>query len=207
MKREITPVKDNREKQQTYSVYISRFNRAYREGFYFEALLIDYALMEDRLRSFIYHIGGLRERLDDKIGKGHAKEKLSWIVSNYKSDDENGSLGISNITGKLKIVRATLRWSAETEGMPDDRYLKAMKSQYEGEIDIGGLLETLEEIVRWCRYRNELIHGLMNKNNTSVDDRIKEQVAKGMELSRFLDSQVRCLKKYNRIRKSLGYKG
>ena len=38
MSREIKSVKDNREKQHNYSEFIGRFNRAFREGFNFEAI-------------------------------------------------------------------------------------------------------------------------------------------------------------------------
>ena len=45
-----TPVSDNYEKQQTYKELINKYNKAIQYEFYYEAILIDYALMEDRLR-------------------------------------------------------------------------------------------------------------------------------------------------------------
>lgn len=206
MTRLIQPVKNNIEKQNTYAENIRRYNRAMGEGFYFEALLIDYAMIEDRLRSFIYHIGGLKTRDDHKITKGPAKNKLSEIVERYKNDKDSKGLGISSLSGKMKIVRATLIWSAEAESTPDDKYLRTLKSQYEGQLDIGGMLDTLKEIREWCDYRNEVIHALMNKSTESVDEKLPDQAIKGMELARYLDSQVKCLKEGNRIRRSLGYK-
>ena len=175
-------------------------------GFYFEAILIDYAMIEDRLRSFIYYIGGLRTRDHYKIGKGYVRNKLTEIVNEYKGAKENNSLGISSVSGKMKIIKATLRWASEVENTPDEKYLTALKSQYEGQLDIGGILYTLEEIRHWCDYRNEMVHALMNKNIDSVNAKLEEQAAKGMELAMYLDGQVKALKKGNKIRKSLGYK-
>ena len=56
----IDPVNDNKDKENTYRTNLRRYNKAMKEGFYFEAMLIDYAMMEDRLRSFLYHIGLLK---------------------------------------------------------------------------------------------------------------------------------------------------
>lgn len=96
MSRLIEPVKNNYEKQQTYAENKAKYNRAMKYGFYYETLLIDYAMMEDRLRSFIYHIGGLKTRKDYKIGKGYVHRKLSEIVNDYKDEKENNNLGINS---------------------------------------------------------------------------------------------------------------
>ncbi|MDO4869475.1 MAG: hypothetical protein Q4A65_04210 [Bacillota bacterium] len=202
--RQIKPVSSNYDKQRTYAENMKKYNKAIQYGFYFEALIIDYAMIEDRLRSFIYHIGGLKTRNDYKISKGAVRNDLKTIVQGYKNNDENDSLGITNISGKMKIVRATLRWASEIEQVPDNQYLKALKSQYEGQLDIGGLLDTLDEIANWCKYRNEVIHALMNKSMVSVNEQLEENAIKGMELARYLDSQVRSLKRGGRIRKSIG---
>ena len=47
--RTIRPVTDNKDKQRTYSEQMGRYARATRGAFYLEALLIDYAMLEDRL--------------------------------------------------------------------------------------------------------------------------------------------------------------
>ena len=206
MSRQIKPVQNNFEKQRTYTENKGKYYRAMKYGFYFEALLIDYAMMEDRLRSFIYHIGGFKTRADYRIGKGYVRKQLAEIVEMYRDEKESTSLGISSISSKMKIVRATLHWASEVESTPDEKYLRTLKRQYEAQLDIGGLLDTLDEINKWCDYRNEVIHALMNKNTASIHDELEAQAAKGMELAMYLDTQVKALKKGNVIRKSLGYK-
>ena len=47
MERLIEPVKSNTEKALTYRQMKGRYNKAMKEGFYFEAVAIDYAMIED----------------------------------------------------------------------------------------------------------------------------------------------------------------
>lgn len=199
--RKIKPVTDNVDKQRTYREHKGRYKRAMENEFFFEALLIDYALLEDRLRSMLYHMGFLKDRTSFKIWKKKVP-CLREIVSAYKDKDETSQLGIINISGKAKIVRCVLKWAAYTEGgYQQDKHLSALKSQCEG-LDIGGLLSTLDELKDWCAYRDEVIHGLMNKNLESLSDELKVHAETGMQLAVFLDNQVKLLKKGNKIRKS-----
>ena len=197
----IKPVSDNIDKQRTYTTMLTRYNLAMKDGFYLEAILIDYAMMEDRLRSFIYHIGGLVDRSSIKI-VGKCKKHLKDMVLSY---DPKGNLGISSITGKLRIVRAILSWEENCEGTPDDKYLKVLKSRLES-LDIAGLYDMLKEIENWNGYRNECIHSVMNKNIDSRGDEVAVKANEGMKLARFLDSQVKILKKKNVVRKAAGLK-
>lgn len=199
--RKIQPVTDNTDKQRTYRQHKGRYKRAMENEFFFEALLIDYALLEDRLRSMIYHMGFLKDRSAYKIWKKKTS-CLREIVSCYKNEDEDSQLGISNISGKEKIVRCVLKWTAYTEGgYHEDRHLSALKHQCEG-LDIDGLLSALDELRDWCDYRNEVIHALMNKNLESLSLELKDYAEKGMQLANYFDSQEKLLKARNRIRKS-----
>lgn len=197
----IKPVTDCKDKQRTYREHKGRYKRAMENGFYFEALLIVYALLEDRLRSMIYHMGFLTDRTALKIWKKKAA-CLREIVSAYKNEQENDQLGITNISGKAKIIRCILKWTAYTEGgYQQDKHLSALKSQCEG-LDVGGLLSALEELQDWCTYRNEVIHGLMNKNLDSLSLELKARAEAGMKLAEYFDSQEKLLKKGNKVRKS-----
>ena len=200
-KRKIQPVTDNLDKQRTYREHKGRYKRAMENEFFFEALLIDYALLEDRLRSMIYHMGFLKDRTAYRVWKKKSL-CLQEIISCYKSESENCQLGITNISGKAKIIRCILKWAACTEGgYQQDKHLSALKSQCEG-LDIDGLLSALDDLTDWCAYRNEVIHGLMNKNLDSLSMELKAHAEAGMQLAYYFDSQEKLLKKGNRIRKS-----
>lgn len=63
-----------------------------------------------------------------------------------------------------------------------------------------GFFNTLDHIDQWLKYRNEVIHGLFNKNAACLNESIREEVEAGMRYARFIDSQVKALKKKDAIR-------
>lgn len=205
----ICPVNSNIDKQRTYKENCAKYKKAIQEGFCFEAMLIAYAMLEDRLRSFLYHIGALKTRQSKSISYGMTEQRLRNIVSLYKKDDkkEDDSLGITKISGKMKIIRCTLEWAATVDGgYEDDKYLLALKKQYEGNIDIKNMLDVLEDLSEWLDYRNEIMHALMNKNVESLQLTLKERTIQGMELARKIDGFVGQVKKRNSIRRSVNLK-
>ena len=201
---QITPVASNREKQQTYREFMARYSRAMRNEFYLEALLIDYAVLEDRLRSFLYHMGVFRFRNNPRPNVDEVKRALASIVKEWKAKEENDQLGVNTITGKMKIIRCSAKWAALSEGVPDGgRYPAELKNKLQG-LDLNRLTELLDEIKAWCGYRNEVIHSLLNKNNIRVDERLESMAQRGMELAREMGGFVAQLKKGNTLRNKLG---
>ncbi len=203
--RMIAPVKDNAEKYETYREQISLYNKAIREGFYLQAIVIDYALLEDRLRSFLYHMGVFADRKSTRINVVEAKEALSEMVQRYKriKDKETDSMSITNISGKMKVIRCAIEWSVNAENIKvDDTFRFVLKNRLEG-LDLQELLCIIEEASGWCKYRNEIIHCLLNKNSYAVNEIVQAKAEEGFKLARRLDDQVRILKKGNYIRKHL----
>lgn len=198
--RQIKPVENNGEKQLTYTKQLGRYKLAMRNEFYFEAMMIVYAMMEDRLLSFLYYTGALANRNDIKISK-KTKAYLVDIVAQHEQNENKVTLGTKNITGKMKIVKAMLTWSSESENA-EEKYLVLLKALLEG-IDIGGMLDTLELLEPWLKYRNEIIHASMNKNIDSLYEQLGAKVEEGMGYARFIDEQVRVLKRDNRVRKKM----
>lgn len=213
--RVISPVETMQEKYETYRAEMARLKDAVQQGFYFEAMLIEYALLEDRLRSFVYHAGLLQNRKASHLlpGKNAVRKDFNRIaqrVKTWKLEDgkEKGNtsnferLSVNKISDKIFIVRTIVLWSSELESLPDEsRYLQALRGQCES-LDAAALLETLDAIDTWRMYRNEVIHSLMNKRMESVQQKLSEQVEQGVQLARQLDAQVTILKKNNRIRKA-----
>ena len=168
IEKQIAAVKDNTEKQEAYRKQLGRYRRALNNEFYFEAMLIVYAMIEDRLRSFLYYIGALRKADDPKLNVKQTKAILRRLYFGSDEDAFGQKMDLGQISTKEKLIRNTLTWALEYEGIPEETYLAVLKSEYEG-LDIGGLLTTLDQIDIWREYRNEIIHGLLNKNVTSVD--------------------------------------
>ena len=204
--KQILTVKNNTEKQEAYRKQLGRYRKALNNEFYFEAMLIVYAMIEDRLRSFLYYIGALRRADDQELNVKKTKSILRRLY--FGSDEEafNKRIDLNQISTKEKLIRNTLSWAMKYEGIPDEEYLAVLKSAYEGCLDMDGLLTTLDQVDIWRDYRNEIIHGLLNKNVTSVDEEIKSRVEVGMEYARFIDSQVKALKNKDEIRKNMKIK-
>lgn len=201
--RQISPVNGNIDKQKTYREMLGKYKLALKEGFYFEALIIDYSLLEDRFRSFLFYIGALRNRESYRFNVQKARENIKPIVNQY-SDQKSPNLGISSLNGKMQIIKATLKWACEANHVgKNEKFLHTLKSEYEG-LDIDGLLQTIDRIEKWKDYRNEVIHALMNKNIDSLYSELHDKVVEGMELARFVDEQIKILKRKNKVRKSLG---
>lgn len=197
--RKIEPVKDNHDKQRTYQEQIKKHKRAIAGEFYFEAIMIDYALMEDRLHSMLYHMGFLGDRMAINIYKKH-RPLLVEMVTACLGEDAAKKLGISNITGKLKLVRSVLYWAEHAEEDQPDQFRAALRSRCRG-LELN---ETLDGIVNWCGYRNELVHAMMNKNMDSLSENLRIRAEEGLKLARALDSQLRVMKKGSKIRLSAG---
>ena len=197
-KRYIKPVEDNYDKQHTYAAMLSKHHLAIKHQFYLEAILIDYALMEDRLRSFIYHLGGMASRNDSKIS-GRGRKYIKQILQEY---DPKANLGIGSIFGKRRIVRAVLAWKESTTESPKDKYLKALWTRLDS-IDREKLKTALDNTESWCDYRNECIHSVMNKNLNSLNDEVAQKAEDGLKYVRIIDDQVKVLKRGNLIRKSV----
>ena len=199
--RKIKPVSDNLEKQQTYAKNMARYNSAMSQGFYFEALVIDYAMIEDRLRSMLYHMAMLKDRKQIKLWN-QTKDKL-YVMATFNGTGKP-RYSATTLSGKLAIVREAILWATGvTEGYGNDRYLTALKLQIES-LDADALLQTMDAIVQWKDYRNEIIHSLLNKNVDSIVEKAAEVALQGMQLARELDAHERLMKKGHTIRRSCG---
>ncbi len=196
----IKPVENNKDKQMTYSQLLGRYKAALRGKFYFEALLIEYSMIEDRLTSFLYHLGVMPNRLTLKVSASKTKNQIREIVFGYEKDLTK--IKLSDISGKIKVISSLFKWVSETTEVPDDKYLKVLKKQCES-LDIGGILDVFDKLLVWCRYRNEIIHSALNKNITGIYTELEDRVLEGMEYARFIDSQVAIIKKGNVIRRSM----
>lgn len=198
--RKIKQVENNISKQRTYAKLLGRYKLAVRNEFYFEAMIIIYAMLEDRLQSILYHTGVVQKKTKLSM-HNETKCFIQNIVDSYPEKDKNASLDVKNITGKLKIIKAMLHWVTECENV-EDKYLVLLKSSLE-EIDIGAMIETIEYLKEWLKYRNEVIHASMNKDIDCLFSDLPERVEEGMRYARIIDNQAKILKKNSKVRKKM----
>lgn len=195
----IASVKDNQEKYETYRAQVGRYNLAMKHGFYLEALLIDYAVLEDRLSAFLWAAGVLSNQDSAKLGCPKNRTELQQIYTDYSGNEAAPKL--KNISGKIEMVSALLAF-AEAEYEGENRYLLAL---HEGLLMLNReeLSEALCGLDTWRGYRNEVIHAAMNKNVYSLHEHLAENAALCMEYARVIDNASKKLKRRTKIRKSV----
>jgi len=199
----IKPIESNTDKALTYRQMKSRYNKAMKESFYFEAIAIDYAMIEDRLRSFIYHIGGLNTRNSLKLDNQTSKKFLIPLFNDYTSNKYQG-INVGNISTKYNLIRAVLNWVINTEGAKDN-YQAKLKFACDS-LDAEDVFNCLDELEQWCKYRNEITHALMNKNLSSLYTELADKAEDGMKLATKIDSYVKAVKNGHVVRKSINLK-
>ena len=178
----IKRVDDNKSKGKTYSALIRKYNEAIESGFYGEAELVVYAFLEDRLRSFIYY-----SDLLDNINSNKLNEKAAIINGGVLDMD------IKNISSKIQIIQYALKTcSMKADEMTP--FEKNLEKRYKSSVKVGEMQKTLKHIDKWCKYRNEVIHALFNKDLGDVRKGYEQHVKEGMKLARCVDDQVKSLK-------------
>lgn len=195
----ITPVQTMQEKQLTYAENMRRWRKAMAEEFFFEAIMIDYATMEDRLFAFLYYTGMIDDRNTPKV-PSTVRPYLMRLLQELKGKGQK-QLRLFDISCKVDMLHATLKWAMETNGVPADAvWLKVLKDKYEGSFDVGDVIDTLKRIGVWCELRNEVVHGLMNKQSDALYVQLPDLAETGMKLARELDAYVKQLKKGPSVR-------
>lgn len=84
--RKIRPVTDGVDKEATYKTQIERYDKAVKNGFYFEAMLIVYAIMEDRLRAWLFYLGCLNTRQSTRFDNKRSKNELKFMFDGCEND-------------------------------------------------------------------------------------------------------------------------
>ena len=147
--RKIKPVSDNYDKCNTYRKNMGRYKLAIKHKFYFEAMMICYSVMEDRLNSWLYYLGCRKTTSSYKFDCKVCKDKLRPLVEKYMPG-QSKNLAITSISGKRKIVKATLLWAKDGyPGADEDKYYSSVWEVYQT-LDVDEVLSCLERCEEWC---------------------------------------------------------
>ncbi len=196
---QIKAIESAKEKQTTYKTMMGKYELAMKHGFYFEALLIDYAMLEDRMCAFLWAAGVMNDPENYSIGNKRNKDVLRQIITEYTGKKNPQTL--KNIGGKVEAIEALTDFA----GKPYDgenKYLIALCEAMQS-LDLENFSDTLTKIDVWRKYRNEIIHAAMNKDITSLNDSLEENARLGMVYARAMDRASQKLKRRKNIRKSV----
>ena len=178
----------NEQKGKIYTETILRYKRAMASQFYFECLLIDYALIEDRLSDFF---------LQTEIAARNPDRKIHFRKDQRKNLIESGirevNRSLSTMESKSDLLQKILE-NLETPVLGNDIQIIAMKTVLKRNR-IADLLTRFffDELRDWRRTRNAIVHDLMNSAPSEIDS-AKEAAEKGFELFRILDRSVAKIK-------------
>lgn len=193
MQNTIQQVKDGKDKSETYAKCIIKYNKAIKYGFYFEAIMIDYAMLEDRLLSFLHHIGVVTRTHKNITINKFCRDEIRELM-NYKP---NSNMHIDKISTKREIIEKLLLMDA----IESSKYLSVVDMHISKSIDKQTFLETLDEISKWCDIRNQYVHAMLNKNYIALQEGLCEYAERGFILVRKVDNFVKAIKLGNSIRR------
>jgi hypothetical protein len=187
----IIKVKNNKEKGNTYKNMFARFKKAIKNEFYFEAIFIDYAMLEDRLTSFLKYLGIVIPSID----RLRINDNYYNSINNLFNDYNNSKLEINNISVKINLIKYLIK-SYKLNSL--EKYnLNNLRPVIES-ININTLETTLNELEGWIIKRNNLIHDLMEKEISSINDNLSDVAESGNLYVRSIDTQVSKIKEYIR---------
>lgn len=176
----ISSVLTNKEKQQNYLQLMALYQECLEKGFLAEAEVIVYAYLEDRLRSLLYYMGAIRTWNGNWL-----TDEVAEIVGQVNKLDD--------ISTKYQIVSKLAKKTSNR----NIQYLKNLGEKLSDEDKV--ILKNIEQVLsEWCRFRNEVIHALFNKDLDDLNRRFREHVECGFQHGRKLDNIVKHLKKYKR---------
>lgn len=189
---ELLRYRDGKGKQRSHTYLYGKYNRAIKNGFYFEAMMISYNLVEDRLIAML-HYAGVISRDADKLA---VTKRAKPAVRHLLNKGSNSYINVKNISVKLAILKAVAQSSQD-----EDPYIIAVKEQIDNTVTAEVLIDLADRCTKWKEFRNKFVHGLANKNPDDVENHAQEVAETGYKLARELDNAVGKFSKRNRIRK------
>ena len=191
-KSKIQRVKDGKEKEETYRKYLGKYHHAIKHECYLEAIMVEYAMLEDRLLAILHHLGIVsRNQPKLKVNKKY-RERLIQL-GGWK---ENCKIDLNKISTKMNVIKILVH-NLDAE---EDGYYGMVRDILNQRIDKQAFDRLMENIELWCDVRNQYVHALMQKKYSALNDSLCIHAEKGMELARQVDQMVKIVKKNNTIR-------
>lgn len=178
------------EMAERYAAYKRRYGSALKAGCYLECVLIDYAMMEDRLVSILHHLN----IADRNLGEGcrwaqspkPRKEGYRAALASLRTD--GGALpNLKNISTKADVLGALA-----TLGDPDEdcgEFEVWLRTDVRSKLVECGAVDLCAELHAWRNRRNDLTHNLFGPKASDYDaEALRELAVEGMDLAKRLDN-------------------
>ena len=208
-------IQTGEEKQLVYAHEYRRLKKALQEEFYLEAIVISYAIIEDRLVAFFHH-AGIVSRQNETLA---INRPIYPYMRELLGKESDAVIKIKDISVKMELIRNLLFLTEDKAAQIDNAvaaaadsrkkkaalrkaYMVSLQKQIDKTIDRKAIFEILDRLEPWRNERNQLIHALLSKTATSSEAARKECAYTGQDLARGIDDTlVKPFKKSNRLRK------
>ena len=185
-KPEIKISANNMEKHNTYQELTKKRDNSLKKENYVEVVTYSYAMIEDRLLSFLHHlyvIDRYNFKLEDLVSPhlANVKRKNDDLESEYKPH-------IENISTKISIIKTLYNYKGK------DSILIKINNHIKEIIDVKQLKKDICKLEKWLKYRNEITHGLFNKDLNDLNSKLKSIAEEGIYLSGRFDFYSDLLK-------------
>lgn len=194
----IETIESGNEKAGVYSYQMKRYQLAIQHEFYFEAIVISYAMIEDRLLAFLHYAGVIDRRTCTQ--NHQAKQRIRVCKQAQKQinillkNKENYTMSLDSINSKIRIIDALMNLPEEN----NDPYLNLVRAQIDRTIDREKFKTLFQDLNTWLKPRNQIIHALMNKRTNDVLERQSDIAETGYNIGRTLDDFVAKFKAGNK---------
>lgn len=185
---------NGKEKEEVYRKYLEKYNKAIKYEFYLEAIMISYAMMEDRLIAILHYTGVVTRTHENLAVNKFCYSDIRTILG-YK---ENAPITIRNISVKIKVLNALVSGNFQENTFLYDAAKLLNHRQSDKDISVQ---ELCERIAEWCNLRNQYVHALLNKNYAALQEGLPAFAEEGLAIAREIDKKVKTIKKNNNIRK------
>jgi hypothetical protein len=132
-------------------------------------MFLEYAMMEDRLRSILCHSNLTKTKKSEYLDIPETKQEVINIYNNiYNTDKEIKKLKLNEIRTKIEIIEALIKWTSMNIDS-ENQIQEDLKNKFS---DLEVYIEFFKSLKEWCTYRNHLIHAIFDKNIDSVNEEL-----------------------------------
>jgi hypothetical protein len=178
----------NQIKYVQYTQTLSKLNKALKQEFYYEAIMLDYSLIEDRMTELLLNLGFVNKGNPDPVVAQKAKKSVRKLLGL----SDNSKFGINKISVKIDILTRLCE-----KDVFEDAFLNDVSEYIENKIGKEDILDFVCRLTKWKDIRNGYVHGLMDKVPSEIEPELKSVAEKGKELFRKVDSY--CKKTEKRV--------
>ena len=192
-KNRIPRVESSEQKSDTYKKLLDRHTEAVKSGFYLEAIVLEYAMIEDRFTEILRTLGiaTLNEKGTEYVPVIGLGTDLFKLLNPNKTDKkEHGSF--KTISSKFEVIKAL----AEEEKCPETLKLqrecvlaadKAAGVKKDGTRSMA-ILPLIKELKNWNGLRDQYIHALYSKDYEQAMAILPDTSEQGMKLANEIHS-------------------